>query len=148
MKKRKLQLIVSLFLLLFIWKCYNSETIIDSVVKEDTSPEISIHDLKQHIIFLASDSLKGRKPGTDGGRIAAEYVAKEISNIGLSPIENNSFQYFDVVTSISAGENNTFRFKDFNGEVEMDFTPLSFSENGDVTAPVIFAGYGLSLIHI
>ena len=145
MKKRKLQLIVSLFLLLFIWKCYNSETIIDSVVKEDTSPEISIHDLKQHIIFLASDSLKGRKPGTDGGRIAAEYVAKEISNIGLSPIENNSFQYFDVVTSISAGENNTFRFKDFNGEVEMDFTPLSFSENGDVTAPVIFAGYGFDV---
>ena len=145
MKKRKLQLIVSLFLLLFIWKCYNSETIIDSVVKEDTSPEISIHDLKQHIIFLASDSLKGRKPGTDGGRIAAEYVAKEISNIGVSPIENNSFQYFDVVTSISAGENNTFRFKDFNGEVEMDFTPLSFSENGDVTAPVIFAGYGFDV---
>ena len=145
MKKRKLQLIVSLFLLLFIWKCYNSETIIDSVVKEDTSPEISIHDLKQHIIFLASDSLKGRKPGTDGGRIAAEYVAKEISNIGLSPIENNSFQYFDVVTSISAGENNTFRFKDFNGEVEMDFSPLSFSENGDVTAPVIFAGYGFDV---
>ena len=145
MKKRKLQLIVSLFLLLFIWKCYNSETIIDSVVKEDTSPEISIHDLKQHIIFLASDSLKGRKPGTDGGRIAAEYIAEEISNIGLSPIENNSFQYFDVVTSISAGENNTFRFKDFNGEVEMDFTPLSFSENGDVTAPVIFAGYGFDV---
>ena len=143
--KSKLQLIVSLFFLLFIWKCYNSETIIDSVVKEDTSPEISIHDLKQHIIFLASDSLKGRKPGTDGGRIAAEYVAKEISNIGLSPIENNSFQYFDVVTSISAGENNTFRFKDFNGEVEMDFTPLSFSENGDVTAPVIFAGYGFDV---
>ena len=145
MKKRKLQLIVSLFLLLFIWKCYNSETIIDSVVKEDTSPEISIHDLKQHIIFLASDSLKWRKPGTDGGRIAAEYVAKEISNIGLSPIENNSFQYFDVVTSISAGGNNTFRFKDFNGEAEMDFTPLSFSENGDVTAPVIFAGYGFDV---
>ena len=145
MKKRKLQLIVSLFLLLFIWKCYNSETIIDSVVKEDTSPEISIHDLKQHIIFLASDSLKGRKPGTDGGRIAAEYIAEEISKTGLYPIEKNSFQYFDVVTSISAGENNTFRFKDFNGEVEMDFTPLSFSENGDVTAPVIFAGYGFDV---
>jgi hypothetical protein len=42
-----------------------------------------------------------------------------------------------VVTSISAGENNTFRFKDFEGEAEKDFTPLSFSESGDITAPVI-----------
>ncbi len=125
--KRKLQLIVSLFSLLFICGCYSPKTIIDSVAKKEISPEITIHELKQHIAFLASDSLKGRKPGTDGGRIAAEYIAEEISNTGLSPIENNSFQYFDVVTSISAGENNTFRFKDFNGEAEMDFTPLSFS---------------------
>lgn len=145
MKKVILRRISSLFFSFLIFSCHNLKVSLDQKAQESEVAEITISELRQHIEFLASDSLKGRKPGTDGGRIAAEYVAKEISNIGLSPIENNSFQYFDVVTSISAGENNTFRFKDFNGEAEMDFTPLSFSENGDVTAPVIFAGYGFDV---
>ena len=145
MKKVILRRISSLFFSFLIFSCHNIKVSHDQKAQKSEVAEITISELRQHIAFLASDSLKGRKPGTDGSRIAAEYIAEEISKIGLSPIEKNSFQYFDVVTSISAGENNTFRFKDFNGEAEMDFTPLSFSENGDVTAPVIFVGYGFDV---
>ena len=145
MKKVILHLISLLFFPFLIFGCHNLKVSLDQKAQESEVAEITISELRQHITFLASDSLKGRKPGTDGGRIAAEYIAKEISITGLSPIEKNSFQYFDVVTSISAGENNTFRFKDFEGEAEKDFTPLSFSENGDITAPVIFAGYGFDI---
>ena len=145
MKKVILRRISSLFFSFLIFSCHNLKISLDQKAQESEVAEITISELRQHITFLASDSLKGRKPGTDGSRIAAEYIAEEILKTGLSPIEKNSFQYFDVVTSISAGENNTFRFKDFNGEAEMDFTPLSFSENGDVTAPVIFAGYGFDV---
>jgi len=38
------------------------------------NPEISIDELHEHISFLASDSLKGRFPGTPEDRVAAEYV--------------------------------------------------------------------------
>ena len=145
MKKVILHLISLLFFPFLIFGCHNLKVSLDQKAQESEVAEITISELRQHITFLASDSLKGRKPGTDGGRIAAEYIAKEISITGLSPIEKNSFQYFDVVTSISAGENNTFRFKDFEGEAEKDFTPLSFSESGDITAPVIFAGYGFDI---
>ena len=145
MKKVILHLISLLFFPFLIFGCHNLKVSLDQKAQESEVAEITISELRQHIAFLASDSLKGRKPGTDGGRIAAEYIAEEISKTGLSPIEKNSFQYFDVVTSISAGENNTFRFKDFEGEAEKDFTPLSFSENGDITAPVIFAGYGFDI---
>ena len=145
MKKVILHLISLLFFPFLIFGCHNLKVSLDQKAQESEVAEITISELRQHITFLASDSLKGRKPGTDGGRIAAEYIAKEILKTGLSPIEKNSFQYFDVVTSISAGENNTFRFKDFEGEAEKDFTPLSFSESGDITAPVIFAGYGFDI---
>ena len=36
-----------------------------------TNTEITIPELQHHIQFLASDSLKGRLPGTVEGRIAA-----------------------------------------------------------------------------
>ena len=145
MKKVILCRISSLFFSFLIFSCHNLKVSLDQKAQESEVAEITISELRQHIAFLASDSLKGRKPGTDGGRIAAEYIAEEISNTGLSPLENNSFQYFDVVTSIIAGKNNAFRFEDFEGEAEKDFIPLSFSENGNVTTPVIFAGYGFDI---
>ena len=145
MKKVIIRRISSLFFFFLIFSCHNIKVSLDQKAQESEVAEITISELRQHIAFLASDSLKGRKPGTDGGRIAAEYIAEEISKIGLSPIEKNSFQYFDVVTSISAGKNNAFRFEDFEGEAEKDFIPLSFSENGNVTTSVIFAGYGFDI---
>ena len=145
MKKVILRHISSLFFSFLIFSCHNLKVSLDQKEQESEVAEITISELRQHIAFLASDSLKGRKPGTDGGRIAAEYIAEEISNTGLSLLENNSFQYFDVVTSISAGKNNAFRFEDFEGEAEKDFIPLSFSENGNVTMSVIFAGYGFDI---
>ena len=80
MEKQKLLLIGSLFSLLLICGCYNPKTIIDSVSKKEISSGITIHELKKHLVFLASDSLKGRKPGTKGGQQAAEYIKNEISN--------------------------------------------------------------------
>ncbi len=41
--------------------------------------------LRHHIGVLASDSLDGRKSGSDGGRRAAEYIAAEFESIGLLP---------------------------------------------------------------
>ena len=78
MKKRRLQLLGSLFFLFFICECFNPKTNIDSTEKKEIFPEITIHELKRHVVFLASDSLKGRKPGTKGGQQAAEYIKNEI----------------------------------------------------------------------
>jgi Peptidase family M28 len=52
----------------------------------------SIRDcqLKKHLTFLASDSLKGRDTGSEGQKIAAKYVAGLFAEYGLSPIIKDS----------------------------------------------------------
>ncbi len=53
--------------------------------------------LKKHLTFLASDSLKGRDTGSEGQKIAAKYVAKYYEEYGLKSIikkANGSFSYF------------------------------------------------------
>ena len=145
MKKQKLLFIGALFPLLFICGCYNPKTIIDSAEKREISPGITIHELKKHVVFLASDSLKGRKPGTKGGQRAAEYIKNKISKLDLELLGNNGFQFFDVVTSVVLGKNNELSFSGFIGTVGEDFIPLGFSKNDSFTVEVVFSGYGFDI---
>jgi len=51
--------------------------------------------LEQHVHFLASDELQGRKAGTEHTRIAARYITSQFMEIGIEPFYNNSYmQYF------------------------------------------------------
>ncbi|MCD4746945.1 MAG: hypothetical protein K8R58_11670, partial [Bacteroidales bacterium] len=109
------------------------------------NPEISIEELKEHINYLASDSLKGRKPGTPEGKLAAEYIKEQFKTMGLKPLGDNYFQYFDVVTDVKTGNNNTLSFKGFNGKLDENFAPYSYSGNGKFTGSVVFAGYGFDI---
>ena len=104
--------------------------------------EITIPELKNHITFLASDSLKGRKPGTLEGKIAAEYIRGQLKENGLELLGEDGFQYFKVTSGIEIGENNSIAYGDSVGKIEEDFMPLAFSSNGTVSANVVFVGYG------
>ena len=41
--------------------------------------------LRAHLRFLSDDLLRGRAPGTDGAKIAAEYIAAQFEALGLEP---------------------------------------------------------------
>jgi aminopeptidase YwaD len=105
--------------------------------------EITANEVKDHISYLASDSLKGRKPGTPGGKLAAEYIASNFERIGLKSFEGSYFQSFDVVTNVKEGDNNTLEFNGNSAQIGVDYRPLAFTKNTLVEAPVIFAGYGI-----
>jgi len=47
--------------------------------------------IKDDVIFLSSDSLEGRKTGTQGEIKAGEYIKKRFIKIGLQPLENNNY---------------------------------------------------------
>lgn len=50
----------------------------------------------QDVKELSSDKYKGRKPGTTGNKMAAEYITKRFKEIGLQPYNNdfkNPFSY-------------------------------------------------------
>src|SRR5205085_1246252 len=52
----------------------------------DLTPEITADEVLTRIAFLASDTLDGRETGTDGGRLAEDYVAGELMRFGLEPL--------------------------------------------------------------
>lgn len=59
--------------------------------------DISVAKLRKHVTYLASDKLKGRGTGTPEERKAAEYIAKQFRQIGLSP-KGDQGSYFHAFT--------------------------------------------------
>ncbi len=109
------------------------------------NPEITTSDLQKQIGFLASDSLKGRKPGTAEDVVASAYIRDCFSKAGLKLLFENGFQKFEIVSDVKAGEHNSISFDGNEAKQNVDFTPLSFSASAKVAAPVVFAGYGFDL---
>jgi Zn-dependent M28 family amino/carboxypeptidase len=63
--------------------------------------KIDVDDLIRHLTFISSDSLQGRRFGTeiDGLGITADYLAKQAKEIGLKPVGDNFFQKVNLVAS-------------------------------------------------
>ncbi|MBN2477222.1 MAG: M28 family peptidase [Pirellulales bacterium] len=57
---------------------------------------IRAEDLRRHVEYLADDKLEGREAGRRGGRVAAQYVAKALGELGLAPagVDSGFFQPF------------------------------------------------------
>lgn len=109
------------------------------------NPEITTEELSDHIGFLASDSLKGRYPGTPEGKVAAQYILDHFKGFGLEPLGEDGLQYFDVVTNIKPGENNSLQFENFNGVLGKDFFLFPFSGNTTLSSTLAFIGYGFEI---
>lgn len=110
-----------------------------------TSADITVSDLKQHIYFLASDSLKGRKPGTPEAEIAAKYIRDQFVGYGLSPVGDDGYQYFNVTTSVEPGSGNVLEVGAWQGIYDSTFQLMPFTSNGTLNAEVVFAGFGLEV---
>jgi len=108
-------------------------------------PANSLQDIKEYITFLASDSLKGRFPGSPGDKAAAEYIRDHFRDAGLTLLYKNGFQYFEVTAGITSGKNNSLSFNGYNALFDKEFRPMNFTSNATVEAPVVFAGYGFQI---
>ena len=108
-------------------------------------PEITGEELFQHLSYLASDSLKGRLPGTPEDELAARYIASEFKKAGLSFLTKGGLQPFEVITDLEKGENNSLRYMGMDYIVDEDFAPFPFSANTFLESEVVFAGYGFEM---
>ncbi|NUN07779.1 MAG: M20/M25/M40 family metallo-hydrolase [Ignavibacteriaceae bacterium] len=72
-------------LLIFVLLLLITAVSFPQLKKEEAAKFIRADDLKTYISFLASDKLKGRFAGTPENAIAAEYIAKRFSELGLKP---------------------------------------------------------------
>ena len=135
-----------------------------AVAQQPAGP--SAERLRDHVTYLASDKLEGRRTGTAGSNLAAEYIAREFSRYGLrrsigrdlpgmSRLEADSpkryLQEFPYVAGVELGQNNLFYVNPGRADDMMqfrvgeDWMPLGFSSNGRVPkAKYQFVGYGIT----
>jgi len=113
-----------------------------AVPMQSQQAAISEKELYDHIAYLASDELEGRKPGTPTGDQAADYIADHFQQFGLTLLGEDGRQYFDVITSVALGPNNSLNAPGIKGVVGDNYTPTVFSSSVSQEAGVVFVGYG------
>lgn len=113
--------------------------------KINKNSEITSSEVSEHIIYLASDSLKGRYPGEMGHNMAASYIHKQFTDYGLVPMADNGYQHFKVVTGCSLGKSNYLFVNNDSLTIDKDFRPLAFSSNAETMGEVVFVGYGFEI---
>ena len=116
-----------------------------SLLQAQVNPDITTKELSEEIHFLASDSLKGRKPGMPEENVAAKYIRDKFSSAGLEMMGNKGFQEFELVADVKAGTHNTLTYNGTSALFDTDFTPLSFSASASLSAKAVFAGYGFDI---
>ena len=68
--------------------------------QESGLESITERELRDHLTYLASDEMEGRKTGEAGLDLAAEYLAQQSKKIGLKAIDDNGdyYQEYTLVT--------------------------------------------------
>ncbi|HXJ98553.1 MAG TPA: M20/M25/M40 family metallo-hydrolase [Gelidibacter sp.] len=66
--------------------------------------EITENELKDHILFLASEKNAGRYPGTKGNRDVVKYIIKDFKKQGLLPLGKSYQQKFKARLRVDKGE--------------------------------------------
>ena len=101
---------------------------------------------------LTDPAMQGRLTGSEGERLATDYVAQAFAEAGLSPAGSDGswFQPFEFTAGVTLGASNTLRSEDLRlgssreYALDADWRPLAFSRTGEAPgAPVVFAGYGI-----
>jgi hypothetical protein len=97
-RHKKESFVISLFLLICVPLSFSQNG-----EKRAPVDGITVNELRQHIYFLASDYLAGRKTTTPGFQIAAEYAASQFQSADLKPVlkdENGKPTFFQRVPLI------------------------------------------------
>lgn len=91
-----------------------------------------VKNLQTHVTFLADDKLLGRRTGTEGEKLAMEYLVKQYESIGLQKTSNSYTQSFEVNDGKNYRNVNTYlKIDDINIDQKY-FFPLHFSANKSI----------------
>ena len=117
--------------------------------------EASASRLQQHVSYLASDALDGRRTGTAGANDAARYIAGEFARLGLRPGTSGPasrrgsqmmaryLQSFPYVAGVELGQKNEIAIGSQRLALREEWTPLGSSASGNVSGSLVFVGYGI-----
>ena len=118
------------FWLLFI--CFNNS----NAQKLKKADKATLVNLQQHISYLASDALEGRRTGSAGEQLAYNYIVNEYTKMGLEPKgENGSFlQPFEIIDGKIINPSTHLIINGNDLKINKDFFPLTCSPNTSLQA--------------
>jgi Zn-dependent M28 family amino/carboxypeptidase len=109
---------------------------------------------RAHVAALASDRTEGRLTGSNGERVAADYLIAQLKRIGARPLPGrDDYRLPFEFTSGSRDGGSQFGFERSGNQsrpisgtvagVGTSVRALSFSDDGSASGPAVFAGYGI-----
>lgn len=104
--------------------------------------------LRAHVAALAAPELGGRLTGSDGEKLAAEYIASQLREIGAAPLPGEDDLLLDFEFVAGARDMGSTIRIDTDGashsfDDDTQIQALGFSDAVGVEGPVVFAGYGI-----
>ena len=108
--------------------------------------------IKAHMAYLASDELMGREAGTEGYDMAAQYVADQFEALGLKPAGDNGTYFQEIKFKRAYRDSSAGKMTAVSAEgtdiplianKHFAIGPSTSFEDSSVTAPVVFAGFGI-----
>ncbi len=122
---------------------------------EKAAARITAASAFQTVEVLASPGIEGRLSGTDGYLKAADWVVSEVRKAGLRPPEDLRDFRQPFTHGLGGVETASLTLLPTEGEkdakpveVELlkDYSPMVNGGSGDVTAEVVFVGYGFDAV--
>ena len=130
-----------------VYRLFAVLAIAAAMLTASSTPQADPNRYVADIKALASPEMEGRGAGTKGLIRAEHLIEKRYKELHIEPAGVKGYtQAFSVVTGARLKSDNrcVVQTTDKKQEltIEQDFVPFSFSASGQVSAPVVFAGYG------
>ena len=121
-------------------------TVAQKLKKKD---KVVFTNLQKHVSFLADDKLEGRRTGTNGEKLAYEYISSEFTKAGLTAKgENNTYlQAFEVNEGKEVNKPTHLIIDGNDLQLDKDYFPFVFSPNKSVEAATAIASPERGTLH-
>ena len=106
-----------------------------SAQKLTKSDKVLIQNLKQHIQYLSSDELEGRRAGDVGEQKAVDYIISQYQNAGIQAMGDNGFiQNFPIDEGKKFSNSAFIKINNQEAILDTDFFALSNSGMGNFSS--------------
>ena len=107
------------------------------VLAQKKADQMMIMQLKNDIGYLASDELEGRRTGTMGEGIAADYIVRRYKDLGIAPYKGQYIYPFHFVYGKELSMATQLRLNGMLLQLGHDAFPLPFSPNKSIGGDLI-----------
>ena len=116
---------------------------------QDLSSKFDSGKMRDRVIKLSADEFEGRGPGTNGGKLATQYIADQMKAAGVKPANKGSYFQNVKLVGVRADPITKLQITGKDGTTAYNFaddfvaTTGAQTANVSVDADIVFVGYGI-----